>query len=166
MENELFVVGKIVNTHALKGEIRINSMSDDEKKFEKLEYVLIEGKKYELESVRYHKNFTLVKLKGFDSINEVEFLKDKLVEIEKKYAIELNEDEYYISDLIGCNVLNEEDFLYGAITDIIRTGSNDVYVVTPEKGKDILIPAIKQCIIKIDIKNKNVIVKLLEGLLD
>ena len=163
---EYFVIGKIVNTQGIKGEIRVIPTTDDINRFKKLKEIYIFKKGnldlYEIEGVRFHKQFVLLKLKGIDSINEAELLKNTEIKIPKELAIPCEKDEYYISDLYGMKVLAGEEEI-GIIEDIIFTGANDVYVVK-SKDSEILIPAIKQCILDVNVKEKIMKVHLLEGL--
>ena len=163
---EYFVIGKIVNTQGIKGEVRVIPTTDDINRFKKLKeiYIFIRGNLdlYEIEGVRFHKQFVLLKLKGIDSINEAELLKNTEIKIPKELAIPCEKDEYYISDLYGMKVLADEEEI-GIIEDIIFTGANDVYVVK-SKDSEILIPAIKQCILDVNVKEKIMKVHLLEGL--
>ena len=163
---EYFVIGKIVNTQGIKGEVRVIPTTDDINRFKKLKeiYIFIRGNLdlYEIEGVRFHKQFVLLKLKGIDSINEAELLKNTEIKIPKELAIPCEKDEYYISDLYGMKVLAGEEEI-GIIEDIIFTGANDVYVVK-SKDSEILIPAIKQCILDVNVKEKIMKVHLLEGL--
>lgn len=165
---EMFTIGKIVNTHGVKGEMRVMPSTDDIKRFEKLKEVCIDQrgiKTYEIETVRYHKKFVLIKLKGVNTMDEAEALKNSLIKIDRKDSLPLQQDEYYMSDLYDLEVVTEEGRRLGLLTDILVTGSNDVYVVQDkESNKEILIPAIKQCIKKVDIANRQMIVHLLEGL--
>lgn len=166
--NEMFTVGKIVNTHGVKGEIKVIPTTDDPKRFKKLKNIFVERKKletYEIENVRYHKNFVLLKLKGIEDINTAELLKGSVIKIDRKDSLPLKKDEYYISDLFGLQVYTEEERFLGELMDIIETGSNDVYVVKKEdREKDLLLPAIKQVIKGVDLESKKMIVHLLEGL--
>ena len=166
---EMFTIGKIVNTHGVKGEMRVKPSTDDIKRFEKLKEIQLEvkggTKTYELTSVRYHKDFVLIKLKGIETMDDAELLKNTLIRIDRKDSLPLSEDEYYQCDLYDLEVMTEEGRNLGILTDIIITGSNDVYVVTnPETKKEILLPAIKQCIKKVDIANRQMIVHLMKGL--
>lgn len=163
-----FVIGDIVNTQGIKGEMRVVPQTDDPSRFELLDYVLIERKgkmeKFNIEGVRYHKQFVLLKLEGVDDMTAAERFKGAVVKIPEELALPLEEGQYYIRDLYDLEVFTDEGERLGIITDILFTGANDVYVVTPDKGKDILIPAIEQCILKVDLENKTMTVKLLEGL--
>ncbi len=167
----MFTVGKIVNTHGVKGEIKIVPTTDDPKRFKKLKQIFVERKElknYNIESVRFHKDFVLMKLEGIDDMTAAELLKGSTLKIDRKDSLPLKKDEYYISDLYDLGVYTEEDNRYlGDIVDIIYTGSNDVYVVkNPETGKELLLPAIKQVIKVVDIESGKMSVHLLEGLED
>lgn len=166
--NEMFTVGRIVNTHGVKGEIKVMPTTDDPKRFKKLKSIFVERKTmetYEIESVRYHKDFVLLKLKGIEDMNAAELLKGSVIKINRKDSLPLKKDEYYISDLFGLQVYTEEDRFLGELVDIIETGSNDVYVVRKEdREKDLLLPAIKQVIKGVELETKKMTVHLLEGL--
>lgn len=165
---QMFTIGKIVNTHGVKGEVRVLPSTDDVKRFGKLKEVKVENRTmtaYEIETVRYHKNFVLLKFKGIDTMNEAELLKNSLLKIDRKDALPLKKDEYYQCDLYGLRVVTDTGRDLGKLTDILMTGSNDVYVVRNEE-KEILIPAIKQCILKVDLEAGEMLVHLLEGLED
>ena len=165
---QMFTIGKIVNTHGVKGEVRVLPSTDDVKRFGKLKEVKVENRTmttYEIETVRYHKNFVLLKFKGIDTMNEAELLKNSLFKLDRKDALPLKKDEYYQCDLYGLRVVTDTGRDLGKLTDILMTGSNDVYVVRNEE-KEILIPAIKQCILKVDLEAGEMLVHLLEGLED
>lgn len=165
---QMFTIGKIVNTHGVKGEVRVFPSTDDVKRFGKLKEVKVENRTmttYEIETVRYHKNFVLLKFKGIDTMNAAELLKNSLLRIDRKDALPLKKDEYYQCDLYGLRVVTDTGRDLGKLTDILMTGSNDVYVVRNEE-KEILIPAIKQCILKVDLEAGEMLVHLLEGLED
>ena len=167
--NEMFTVGKIVNTHGVKGELKIVPTTEDPKRFAKLKSIFVEERKgitsYEIEGVRYHKEFVLLKLKGIDDMNKAELLKGSSLKIDRKDSLPLKKDEYYISDLLGMEVYTEEERFLGVLVDIIETGSNDVYVVKRvDREKDLLLPAIKQVIKEVNVLDKRMVVHLLEGL--
>ena len=168
MEKEMLEIGQIVNTFGVKGMVKIVPYTDDIKRFDNLKtiYVVTRNKKtkYEIEEIKYHKNMVLAKLKGIDTMNDAELLKQSSVQIERKDAISLEKDTYFIVDLIGAKVITDENEELGNIVDIFNTGSNDIYVVKDELGKQILLPAISEVIKTIDIENKKVIVHLMKGL--
>jgi len=162
-----FVIGKIVNTQGIKGEMRVIPFTDDISRFELLEFVYIDKKgnieKFEIENIRYHKKFVILKLKSIDDMTSAEAFKNCEVKITDDMALPLDDDEYYIRDLYSMRVVTDENEELGIIRDIIFTGANDVYVVGDSEN-EILIPAIKQCILNVDIENKKMTVRLLEGL--
>ena len=161
-------IGQIVNTSGLKGIVKINSFSDDMRRFEELDKVLIEKNKelteYIIEEVRYSKNQVLIKFKGIDTIDDAKKFKNCYIKIPREDNKKLQEGTYYIVDLIGINVYLEDGILVGEIIDVFPTGSNDVYVVRREENNDLLIPAIKDVIKSIDIEEKKMIINLIEGL--
>ncbi len=167
MEN-YFVVGNIVNTQGIKGEVRLMPAVDDVERFKLLDRIFVDRKgsitEYEIENVRFHKQFVLLKLKGIDDMTSAEKLKGTVAKITEDMALPCEEDEYYIRDLYDMEVVTDEGEKLGIISDIIFTGANDVYAVKSDDGKEILIPAIKDCILNVDVENKIMTVKLLEGL--
>ncbi len=167
MENNYFVIGKIVNTQGIKGELRVVPTTDEPERFKLLDSIFAQSKdicaEYEIESVRYHKQFVLLKLKGIDDMTSAEKLKGCEVKISEDKALPCGKDEYYIRDLYDMEVVTDTGENLGLITDIIFTGANDVYVVKNEQN-EILVPAIKQCILNVDTANKKMTVRLLEGL--
>jgi 16S rRNA processing protein rimM len=168
MSENYFVIGDLVNTQGIKGEMRVVPCVDDPTRFELLDKVYIDKKgvitEYEVENIRYHKQFVLVKLKGINDMTAAEKLKGSLVKITEDMALPCEENEYYVRDLYDMTVVTDEGENLGIITDILFTGANDVYVITPEKGKDILIPAIEQVVLNVDVENKKMTIHLLEGL--
>ena len=167
MENFL-EIGQIVNSYGLKGQMKIVPFTDDITRYNELKTIYIEVnkqlKEYKIEQIKYHKNNVLIKLEGIDDINDTEQFKNCFVKIDRKNAVKLPEDTYFIVDLIGIELFTEENVLLGKIVDVFPTGSNDVYVVKDELGKQILLPAISQVIKKVDISNKKMIVNLIKGL--
>ena len=166
---EYIEIGQIVNTNGLKGIVKVNPFTDDINVFEQIKYVYIdfknELKKVKIQQVRYNKNQVLLKLEGIDSIEEAEKYRTCYIKTEKKKQEDLGEDIYYIVDLIGLTVFSTEGENLGIIDDVFPTGSNDVYVVKDNLGKQILIPAIADVVKEVDLKNKKMIVNLIPGLL-
>ena len=169
MEN-LFQVGIISSTHGIKGEVKVFPTTNDEKRFKKLKEVLLDtGKEkicLEIESVKFFKQFVILKFKDYDSINDIEKYKGKSLFVTRENAVKLKKDEYFIADLIGMKVENEDGTFSGILKDVIETGANDVYTVLCGDGREVLIPAIKDCILSVDLENNEMKVHLLEGLLD
>lgn len=167
--DEYLEIGQIVNTNGLKGMVKVNPFTDDMMRFEELEdlYIQYKGnlKKVKIEQVRYQKNQVLLKLEGINSIEEAENYRNCYLKIHRKDARNLEEDMYFIADLIGLEVYTKQNELLGKLDDVFSTGSNDVYVVKDQNGKQILLPAIKEVIKQIDLKNKKITVELINGLL-
>ncbi len=167
---ELLRIGIISSTHGIHGEVKVFPTTEDIKRFKKLKQVLLDtGEKQmelEIEGVKFFKQFVILKFKGIDNINEIEPYRGKDLLVTRKQAIPLEEGEYFISDLIGLRVVSDQGEVLGTLTDVLQTGANDVYVVKREEKKDLLIPAILQCILKTDLINEVMTVHLLEGLLD
>lgn len=167
MENFL-EIGQIVNSYGLKGQIKVVPFTDNIQRFSKLKTIYIEIEKqlkeFKIEEVKYHKNNILIKLENINDINDAEKYKNCYIKIDRKDAVKLPEDTYFIVDLIGIEVFTQENVLLGKIIDVFPTGSNDVYVVKDELGKQILLPAINEVIKNVDITNKKMIVNLIKGL--
>ena len=165
-----FRIGEIANTHGIRGEVKVYPTTDDVARFKKLKKCILETKQGEMllhvESCKFFKQFAILKFKEFNNINEVEQYKHCSLYVEREDAVKCEEDEYYIADLVGCTVYNEDDSELGDLIDVIQTGANDVYVVRMESGKELMIPAIKECILSVSIKERRVKVHLLKGLLD
>ena len=166
--NKFLEIGQIVNTFGIKGMVKVVPFTDDITRFDDLENVIIvtrkERKTLEIEEVKYHKNMVLLKFKGIDKVEDAEDLRNSYIEIERSQAAKLEEETYYIVDILGLEVYTDDNQFLGKVDDIFNTGSNDIYVVKDEMGKQILLPAIKEVIKKIDLKNKKITVHLLKGL--
>lgn len=166
---EWLSVGKIINTHGVHGEVRVSPSTSDPNRFEYLYVAWLEiggvKKEFHIESVRYHKHLVLVKFRGIDDMTAAEALKGLELWVDRKNARKLEEDEFFICDLIGLSVY-EGETCYGTIREVIQTGSNDVYWVKDGKGFDVLIPALKAVVLYVDIAGGRMEVKLPEGLLD
>lgn len=167
MQN-LLEIGQIVNSYGIKGFFKVVPFTDKITRFNDLKTIYIEKNKKleekEIEEVKYHKNLVLLKLKGIDDINQTLEYKNCYIKIDRKNAVELPQNSYFIIDLIGMEVYTENEELLGKITDVFPTGSNDVYVVKDELGKQILLPAIKDVIKDVNVTDKKMIVHLLEGM--
>lgn len=167
---DLLQVGIITQTHGIQGEVKIFPTTDDVNRFKKLKEVILDtgkGKKvFEIESVKFFKNLVILKFKGINNINDIERYKGKSLFVTRQNAVKLGRDEYFISDLIDIGVYDEQNNYLGVLTNVIETGANDVYEVQFEDGREVLFPAIKQCILKVDIENRKMNVHIMEGLLD
>ena len=166
--NKYLELGQIVNVKGLKGEVKVNSFTDDNTKFERIPKVFIKQKnnltELEIEKVGYSKNQVIIKFKNINTIEEAEKLRNSYIVVNREIFGELPEGVYYIADLIGLDVYTESDEYLGKVDDIFSTGSNDVYVVKDELGKQKLLPGIPEVIKKVDLENSKIIVNLIEGL--
>lgn len=166
---QLMEIGQIVNTYGIKGFLKVVPYTDDITRFEDLKSIYVETKNslktFIIEDVKYSKNLVLLKLKGIDDINTAEIYKNCYLKIDRKDAVELPEDSYFIIDLIGITVYTDNNEELGNIVDVYSTGANDIYVVKNELGKQVLLPAIGKVIKSVDIRNKKMIVHLIEGLI-
>ena len=164
---ELLQVGVITSTHGVRGEVKVFPTTDDPERFKTLKHVLLdtgrEKKPLEIQGVKFFKQFVILKFKGIDNINDIERYKGRPLLVSREDAVELHEDEYYIADLIGMKV-KTDDGENGTLKDVIETGANEVYVVEFEKYGEVLIPAIHECILDVDVENMQMEVHLLEGL--
>ncbi len=167
---ELLQVGAITSTHGVRGEVKVFPTTDDVRRFKKLKEVILDtGKEkltLEISSVKFFKSLVILKFKEFDNINDVEKFKGKNLYVTRQNAVKCSKDEYFIADLIDCSVYDENGTLLGTICDVIKTGANDVYVVKMGDGQEALFPAIKECILDVDIPNRKVKVHVMDGLLE
>ena len=163
---DLLKVGVITTTHGVRGEVKVFPTTDPER-FLDLEYVILDAgremKKLEIRNVKFFKNLVILKFDGIDNINDIERYKRRSLFVTREDAVELEEDEYYIADLIGMDVITDEGE-EGKLVDVIETGANEVYVVEFDKYGEVLIPAIHDCILDVDIEAMSMKVHLLEGL--
>ena len=166
---EFLEIGQIVNTFGIKGMVKVKPFTDDIRRFDNLKKVYVESnktkKEYQIEEVKYHKDMVLIKFKGIDNPEDAESLRNYYLKVKREDEAELEEGTYYIVDLLGLDVYSDEGELLGKLDDIFNTGSNDIYVVKDELGKQILLPSIKEVILDIDIENQKVTVHLLKGLI-
>lgn len=162
-------VGKIINTHGIKGELKAIPLTDNAKRFDELKTIYIgeDKTKVSIETVWYKKKFIMLKIKGYNDINEVLQFKDKFIYIDEEDKIALPEDAYFIFDIIGCKVIEINGNEIGYVVDVMTEHSNDIYVVTDKaNNKEYLIPAVKQIVKKIDILDKKIVIKPIEGLIE
>ncbi len=169
MENR-FQVGVITSTHGVRGEVKVFPTTDDVKRFKRLKEVILDtGKEdmvLEIEGVKFFKQFVILKFKDFDNINDVERYRQKSLYVTRENAVRLRRDEYFIADLIGLDVEDEDGKEIGVLKDVMETGANDVYVINMTDGRELLLPAIKECVLNVDIENGKMQIHILDGLLD
>ncbi|MCM3547062.1 16S rRNA processing protein [Niallia circulans] len=166
-------VGRLVNTHGVRGEVRVLSNTDfPEERYANGSVLKVakspqsEGTLVTVRSHRTHKNFDLLTFEGYNSINEVECFKGSYLYVSEDQLSELDEHEYYYHEIIGCTVVDEEGTKLGKIKDIIETGANDVWVVDRKQRKDLLLPYIEEVVKEVDVENKHIRVHVMEGLDD
>ena len=165
-------IGVITGTHGIKGLVKVLPFTDNPERFAELHEVTavcVNGERIPLEITHAspHKDRILIGFKDMDNINLVEHLKGAELYIERKYAAPLNKDEYYYADLIGMKVIRDcgdDEQEIGILSDIMQTGANDVYVVRSENGHEMLIPAIRECILNVDVDAGLMEVRLLPGM--
>lgn len=165
---EYTIIGKIINTHGIKGEVKVFPLTNDIERFDTLSYAYIGEEKLEisLEGVKYHKNLAILKFNEYNDINEVEKFKDEFIYVDEKERIVLAENQFFIHQLIDSQVFDKNMNLIGTLIDIIQSSSNDVYVVKDkENNKEHLIPAVRQFVLKIDTENKEIIIDPIEGMI-
>ena len=169
MENMLRV-GVITTTHGVRGEVKVYPTTDDAERFLVLEEIWLDTGKERLplkiQNVKFFKNMVILKFEGYDDINAVQAWRQKDLLVTREQAVELQEDEYFIGDLIGLHVEDEEGNALGVLRDVLETGANDVYLVSRPGEKDLMLPAIKDCIREVDLESGIMRVRVLPGLLD
>lgn len=165
---DLLQIGVITTTHGVRGEVKVFPTTDDPKRFKKLKQVILDTGKEQIElevaGARFFKNLVILKFKGIDNINDVEQYRQKSLYVTRENAVPLEENEYFIADLIGLKVVSDEGEELGELSDVLQTGANDVYVVSKENTPELLIPAIRDCIKQVDIESGTMQVHLLAGL--
>lgn len=167
---EMLRVGVITTTHGVRGEVKVYPTTDDAERFLELEEIWLDTGKERLplkiQNVKFFKNMVILKFEGYDDINAVQAWRQKDLLVTREQAVELQEDEYFIGDLIGLHVEDEEGNALGVLRDVLETGANDVYLVSRPGEKDLMLPAIKECIRKVDLEAGIMRVRVLPGLLD
>lgn len=162
-------VGVISSTHGVRGEVKVFPTTDDPNRFLDLERVIMEtGKEQkllEIQGVKFFKQFVILKFKGIDNINDIERYKGCELYVSREDAVPLEEDEYYIADLIGMKVVLEDGKEFGTLKDVMETGANDVYVIDSKEHGEVLIPAIMDCVLDIDVEEQLMTIHLMKGLI-
>lgn len=166
--SDLLQVGVITSTHGVRGEVKVFPTTDDPARFKKLKQVILDDGKQQIDleiaSVKFFKNMVILKFKGIDNINDVEKYRRATLLVTRENAVPLAENEYFIADLIGLSAVSDEGEELGTITDVLQTGANDVYVVTTPQKEEILVPAIRECILAVDLDARRMQIHLLPGL--
>lgn len=167
---EMLRVGVISSTHGVRGEVKVYPTTDDPERFLDLDEVTLDAGReqivLEIQNVKFFKNMVILKFKGYDNINDIEKYKGRDLLIRRDQAVELDEDEYFVTDLIGLRVEAEDGTVLGELKEVMPTGANDVYIVRQENGKELLLPAIKDCILDVDLEQGIMKIHVMDGLLD
>ena len=167
MEKQL-QVGVISSTHGVRGEVKVFPTTDDVTRFRQLKKVYLDtGREMlplEIQNVKFFKQFAILKFKGIDNINDIEKYRGKSLMIDREDAVDLDEDEYFIADMIGMKVCTEDGSEFGTLKDVMETGANDVYIIDSLEHGEVLIPAIRECNLDVDLDEDRTTIHLMEGL--
>lgn len=167
---DMLRVGVISSTHGVRGEVKVFPTTDDVSRFRKLKTVVLdirpEPMTLHIETVKFFKNMAILKFREFDNINEIEKYKGRDLLIRREQAVKLEANENFIVDLIGLSVVTDEGEEFGILKDVLKTGANDVYVIQGKDEKEYLFPAIRECILDVDLKEQRILVHIMDGLLD
>ena len=162
-------VGVITTTHGVRGEVKVYPTTDEPERFLELDHVLLDtGKEFrdlEIKNVRFFKNLVILKFKGIDNINDIEKYKGHDLWIPREEGQELDEDEYYIADLLGLHVILDDGTEFGTLKNVMETGANDVYIIDTNAHGEVLVPAIRECIQDIDLVKNTMTIHLMKGLI-
>ena len=165
-----FQVGVITSTHGVRGEVKVFPTTDDASRFKKLKQVILDTGKEDLEleitSVKFFKNMVILKFKGIDDMDTANKYRQKSLYVTRENAVKLAKNEYFIADLIGLAIYDEDSQQIGTLTDVLQTGANDVYIIEMTDGRELLLPAIKECVLSVDMEERKMVVHILDGLLD
>ena len=163
---EKILIGKIVNVVGLKGELKVYCYTDKREQFEELEQIWLDEETYAIRNVRYQGNVVILKLEGINDRNAAEACRNKGVYIKESDLPQLPEGSYYVRDLVGLQAMDESGNVLGKLTDVIQSSSQDLYQIRMEDGKNILLPAVKEFVLAIDMEGKTMTVRLPDGLLE
>ncbi|MBR2948448.1 MAG: 16S rRNA processing protein RimM [Lachnospiraceae bacterium] len=167
---ERLQVGIISSTHGVHGEVKVFPTTDDVNRFKKLKEVILESGKetkvLEIAGVKFFKQFAILKFKGIDTLNDVEKYRGASLYVTRANAVKLKKDEYFIADLMGLCVKDEDGQEIGVLKEVLETGANDVYIISLNDGRELLLPAIKQCVLEVDVEAGFIRIHILDGLLD
>lgn len=154
---KFLTIGEITKPHGIKGEVKVFPLTDDIQRFKKLKRVFIDGQEVKVSYVTVGHDRAILRLEGVDSVEEAEKLRKKLLVVPREEAVKLEEDSYFIEDLKDCTVYDEEGLELGKVADVIQTGANDVYWI--KKPKELLIPAIRDVVLSVDVQAEKIIIK-------
>ena len=165
-----FQVGVLTSPHGVRGEMKVYPTTDDPRRFKRLKEVILdtgkENRILEVEGVKFSKQMVIMKFKGIDTPEDVAKYRQCSIYVTRENAVRLGRDEYFIADLMGLKVHNEEDEEIGILREVLETGANDVYIIDLHDGRELLLPAIKDCVLDVDIEGGQIKIHILDGLLD
>jgi len=169
LTNDFIVIGKVVSTQGNKGEVNVLPLTDSIDRFKNLDNVFLRNKNSQttltVEKIRIKKDTTILKLKDIKNIEEAKMIVGSFLEVERKNAVKLSKDAYFIFEIIGLEVYDENDIFLGKVENVISTGSNDVYVVKRKDKEELFIPAIHDVIKNIDLEKKRITINMVDGLI-
>lgn len=157
LQKKLFKIGQIINTHGIKGEVKVYPLTEDVQKYKRLKTVLVGGVDMNIQGVKFQKDRVILKLEGVDTMNDAETYKQKYIEIPRESEPELPPDTYYVSDLKKCIVYDTNDKEIGRVFDVISTPNNDVYWI--KQPKEVLIPVLRDIVLSVDIDEKKIVIR-------
>lgn len=167
---DFFKIGIITGSHGVHGEMKVYPTTDDNRRFKRLDEVYVETKEgrvaMKVDSARVSVDKVLLKLRGINTPEEVVKYRQKALYVDREHAVRLSKDEYFIADLIGLDVIDESDEKIGVLDDVLPTGANDVYQIKMNDGRELLLPAIKECVLDVNVEENFIKIHILDGLLD
>ena len=169
MSQEFIMIGKVVSTQGNKGEVKILPLTDSIDRFKKLATVFLRDKNSQtilnIEKIRIKKDTVILKLKNIENIEEAKMIVGSFLEVERKNAVKLPKDTYFIFEVIGLEVYTENNIFLGKVENVISTGSNDVYIVKGENKKELFIPAIREVVKNVNLEKKRITINMVDGLI-
>lgn len=169
MSQEFIVIGKVVSTQGNKGEVNVLPLTDSINRFKKLDTVFLgnnHGKTIiDIEKIRIQKDMVILKVKDIENIEEAKTIVGSFLEVERKNAVKLSKDTYFIFEIIGLEVYDENNLFLGKVENVISTGSNDVYIVKGKNKQELFIPAIREVVKDINLEKKRITINIVDGLI-
>ncbi len=169
MNKEFIIIGKVVSTQGNKGEVKVLSLTDSIGRFKNLDNIFLRNKNSQttltVEKIRIKKDTIILKLKDIKNIEDAKMIVGSFLEVERKNAVKLSKDAYFIFEIVGLEVYDENDIFLGKVENIISTGSNDVYMVKRKDKEELFIPAIHDVIKNIDLEKKRITINMVDGLI-
>lgn len=167
---DLLRIGVVTTTHGIRGEVKVFPTTDDVNRFKTCDEVILVTKEGNLalhvEGVKFFKNIVILKFREFSNINEVEGLRKCDIMVTREHALPLKEGQYYLCDVVGAEVVEEDGSHIGTVTEVIETGANNVFVIRTEEGKEVLFPVIPDCIKEVDTERGLVTAHIMKGLME